>query len=92
MLALAAAVIIVAGISIGLLVTGGTPAATYAVALHSGTGLSASSAWSWPGSPCSPSSSSRAGSTGVGGHAQHRPDPSARLERTGLRGYSSTER
>ena len=42
MLALAAAVIVVAGISIGLVVSGGTPAASYAVALHSGTGLPAS--------------------------------------------------
>jgi Anti-sigma-K factor rskA len=42
MLALAAAVVIAAGISIGLLLSGGTPAETYALALHSGTGLSAS--------------------------------------------------
>jgi hypothetical protein len=42
MLALAAAVIIAAGISVGLLVSGGTPAAAYALALHSGPGLSAS--------------------------------------------------
>jgi Anti-sigma-K factor rskA len=42
MLALAAAVIVAAGLSIGLLVSGGTPAASYAVALHSGAGLSAS--------------------------------------------------
>ena len=42
MLALAAAVIIAAGLSIGLLVSGGTPARSYALALHSGTGLSAS--------------------------------------------------
>jgi hypothetical protein len=38
MLALAAAVVIAAGISIGLLLSGGTPAETYALVLHSGTG------------------------------------------------------
>jgi hypothetical protein len=42
MLALAAAVIVAAGTGIGLLLSGGTPAATYALALHSGTGVSAS--------------------------------------------------
>ena len=42
MLALAAAVIVVAGISIGLLLSGGTPPETDAFTLHSGTGLSAS--------------------------------------------------
>jgi len=42
MLALAAAVIIAAGISLGLLLSGGTPAESYALVLHSGTGLSAS--------------------------------------------------
>jgi hypothetical protein len=41
-LALAAVVIIAAGTSIGLLLSGGTPAETYALALHSGTGLAAS--------------------------------------------------
>ena len=40
---LAAAVIVAAGTSIGLLLSsGGTPAESYALALHSGTGLSAS--------------------------------------------------
>jgi hypothetical protein len=42
MLALAAAVVVAAGVSIGLLLTGGTPAGTYALALDSGTGLPAS--------------------------------------------------
>ena len=42
MLALAAAVVIAAGLSIGLLLSGGTPAETYALALHSGTGQPAS--------------------------------------------------
>ena len=42
MLALAAAVIIAAGTSIGLLLSGGTPAEAYAFTLHPGTGLSAS--------------------------------------------------
>ena len=42
MLALAAAVVVAAGVSIGLLLSGGTSAETYALALHSGTGLSAS--------------------------------------------------
>jgi hypothetical protein len=42
MLALAAAVIVAAGTTIGLLLSGGTPAESYALALHSGTGLSAS--------------------------------------------------
>jgi len=42
MLALAAAVIVAAGISLGLLLSGGTPAETSPLALHSGTGLSAS--------------------------------------------------
>ncbi len=42
MLALAAAVIVAAGISLGLLLSGGTPAESYALMLRSGTGLSAS--------------------------------------------------
>jgi Anti-sigma-K factor rskA len=42
MLALAAAVIVAAGISLGLLLSRATPATTYAFALHSGTGLAAS--------------------------------------------------
>jgi anti-sigma-K factor RskA len=42
MLVLAASVIVAAGTTIGLLLSGGTPAETYALALHSGTGLSAS--------------------------------------------------
>jgi Anti-sigma-K factor rskA, C-terminal/Putative zinc-finger len=42
MLALAAAVIIAAGTGIGLLLSGGTPAESYALALHPGTGQSAS--------------------------------------------------
>jgi hypothetical protein len=42
MLALAAAVTVAAGISIGLLLSGGTPAETDAFTLHSGAGLSAS--------------------------------------------------
>jgi hypothetical protein len=42
MLALAAAVIIAAGTGIGLLLSGGTPAATDAFTMHSGAGLSAS--------------------------------------------------
>jgi hypothetical protein len=42
MLALAAAVVVAAGISIGLLLSGGTPAESYALALHSATGLPAS--------------------------------------------------
>ena len=42
MLALAAAVIAAAGTSIGLLLSGGTPAQAYPLALHAGPGLSAS--------------------------------------------------
>jgi len=42
MLALAATVIIAAGTSIGLLLSGGTPAEAYALTLHPGPGLSAS--------------------------------------------------
>jgi len=42
MLALAAAVIVAAGLSLGLLLSGGTPAGSYALVLHSGPGLSAS--------------------------------------------------
>jgi hypothetical protein len=42
MLALAAAVIVAAGLSLGLLLSGGTPAESYALVLHPGTGLSAS--------------------------------------------------
>jgi Anti-sigma-K factor rskA len=42
MLALAAAVVVAAGVSIGLLVGGGTPGEGYALTLHSPTGLSAS--------------------------------------------------
>ena len=42
MLALAAAVIVAAGTSIGLLLSGGPPAQTDALTLHSGAGLSAS--------------------------------------------------
>jgi Anti-sigma-K factor rskA len=42
MLALAAAVIVAAGLSAGLLLSGGTSAVSYALALHSGTGLPAS--------------------------------------------------
>jgi hypothetical protein len=42
MLALAAAVVVAAGVSIGLLLSGGTPAESYALALHSATGLPAS--------------------------------------------------
>jgi Anti-sigma-K factor rskA len=42
MLAVAAAVIVAAGLSAGLLLSGGTHAASYALALHSRTGLSSS--------------------------------------------------
>ncbi len=42
MLALAAAVVLAAGISLGLLLSGGTPAQSAALVLRSGTGLSAS--------------------------------------------------
>jgi hypothetical protein len=42
MLALAGAVIVAAGVGIGLLLSGGTPEETYTFVLHSGTGLSAS--------------------------------------------------
>jgi anti-sigma-K factor RskA len=42
MLALAAAVVVAAGVSIGLLLSGGSSAETYALALHSETGSSAS--------------------------------------------------
>jgi anti-sigma-K factor RskA len=42
MLALAASVIVLAGTAIGLLLTAGTAAETYALTLHSGTGSSAS--------------------------------------------------
>jgi anti-sigma-K factor RskA len=42
MLALAASVIVAAGIAIGLLLSAGTAAETYPLALHSGAGLSAS--------------------------------------------------
>jgi len=42
MLALAGAVIVAAGVGIGLLLSGGTPEQTYTFALHSGTGPSAS--------------------------------------------------
>jgi Anti-sigma-K factor rskA len=46
MLALAAAVVIAAGTSIGLLLSGGTQVESYALALHSATGLSASASGS----------------------------------------------
>ena len=42
MLALAAAVIVAVGLSLGLLLSGGTPAQSAALVLHSGPGLSAS--------------------------------------------------
>jgi Anti-sigma-K factor rskA len=42
MLALAGVIIVAAGVSIGLLLSRGTPAETYTLALHSPTGLSAS--------------------------------------------------
>ena len=42
MLALAASVIVIAGTAIGLLLSGGTPAETYALSLHAETGSSAS--------------------------------------------------